>query len=72
MPWPDKCRFSTRLPSPCVRGISDDSLWLLYSNMYIAVASCSQSEQSRTSPSHRGDVYVGRNLHPQKRPPRLS
>jgi hypothetical protein len=72
MPWPDGCRFSTYLPSPCVRGIPDDSLWLLYINLYIAMAPRSQNEQSRTRLSHCGDVYVGSDLRSQKRPPRLS
>lgn len=72
MPRTHKCCISTRLPSPSVRSILDDSLGRLYVNMYIAVASCPQSEQVRASPGYRGDVYVGSNLHSPICSPRLS
>jgi hypothetical protein len=38
MPRAGDCRFSARLPSPCVRDIPGDSLWLLYIDMHIAMA----------------------------------
>jgi hypothetical protein len=45
MPRANECRFSVRLPSPCVRDILDDLLWLLYINMHIAIAPRPLSEQ---------------------------
>ena len=72
MPRADDCRFSARLPSPCVRDIPGDSLWLLYVDMHIAMAPRPPSEQIWASSSHHGDMYLGSDLRAQKHPPRLS
>ena len=72
MPRADECRFPARLPSPCVRDIPGDSLWLLHIDMHIAMAPPPPSEQIWASSRHRGDMYMGSDLRTQKHPPRLS